>query len=326
MDQTLIAGRYEIRDLPGPGIGGTAFVATDRRLGRPVALKLIGRPGIGRPGIERPGPADATAEEVLHRALREARIAGRLSHPNILAVLDTGHCPDYAWIAHELPGGESLEAALERDGPAASAEAARIMDEILDALETVHVRGIVHGALQPGNILLADAPAHAWNGAAGPRFGQARLTDFGLARLGQSGWQPLGPIPGLLPPGAIPAPEQLRGEPGDHRADIWAAGILFHQLLTGAKPLAGPPVVPADLAEDPPAIDRPGLPAGFARIIARALATRPEDRFPDAESMAAAIRVAALPPATAIPCRYQPQGHPLGPTPGLIGFLRRKRA
>lgn len=263
MDQTLIAGRYEIHGLAGPGFGGQAFAAMDRRLGRPVMLDLIRRPGC------------EDAEDRLRRALREARIAGRLAHPNILAVLDTGLAPDYAWVAHAASGGETLAAALRRNGPASVAEAARIMDEILDALAVVHTRGICHLALRPATILLTTG------GRPQPRFGQAQVTGFGLARLDAR----------------HPCPVRSRGAAPDHRADIRAAGILFRQLLTGAA--------------EP---ERTVLPPAFARIIARALAEPPEDRFPDADSMAWAIRVAALPAGAALPGLPLPPG-PIG-SPG----------
>ena len=305
MDETLIAGRYEVRDLLGRGAGGTVLAAMDRRLRRMVALKLIRRPGLAEPA----------AREALERALREAQHAGRLSHPNILAVHDAGRCPDYAWIVHELAIGETLKAALERGGPPALPETVRIMAEVLSGLAAAHARGIVHRNVQPRTILLVERPS----GSPDPGLGRVRLTDFGIARLAEAGLGVHGQAPPT--PGSL-APEQLRGAPVDHRVDLWGAGILLYQLLTGARPFEGAPVsimqAILEAAVPPPSLCAPGLPPGFDAVIARALAKRPGDRFPDAESMAEAIRVAAMPPGPPAVRRHHPQG--------LMGFLRRKRA
>lgn len=301
MDETLIAGRYEIRDLLGRGAGGTVLAAMDRQLCRLVALKLI----------RRPGPAEPEAREALQRALREAQLAGRLSHPNILAVHEAGTCPDYAWIVHELVVGETLRTALEREGPPPLPEVVRIMGEVLAGLAAAHARGIVHREVKTQTILLVERP--------GPGLGRVRLTDFGIARLAEAGLAVHGqapPTPGNL------APEQLRGAPVDHRVDLWGAGIVLYQLLTGGPPFEGAPVsvmqAILEAAVPPPSLRAPGLPLGFDAVIARALAKCPGDRFADAESMAKAIRVAAMPPSLPVPRRSHPQG--------LMGFLRRKRA
>lgn len=306
MDETLIAGRYEIRDLLCRGAGGTVLAAMDRLLGRLVAVKLIRRPGLD----------DPAAIDALHRALQDAQIAGRLSHPAILAVHETGKCPDYAWVAQELVQGETLQAAIDRDGPQPLAEVARIMDELLGGLGAAHARGIVHGDLKAGTIMLA---AHQGAGMAdAPRLGLGRvkLGDFGIARLVQAGPAVNGPAAGL------PAPEHLRGEAIDHRADIWAAGILLHQLLTAERPWEGAPValLQAILECEPPAASRrcQGLPPMLDGVVARALAKQPADRFQTVADMADAIRVAVMPATLPALRRTHPQG--------LIGFLRRKRA
>lgn len=301
MDETLIAGRYEIRDLLGRGAGGTVLAAMDRQLRRPVALKLIRRPGLAEPA----------AGEVLQWALQEAQLAGRLSHPNILAVHDAGRCPDYAWMVHELVIGETLKTALEREGPPPLPEVGRIMGEVLAGLAAAHARGIIHRDVKPQTILLVERP--------GPGLGRVRLTDFGIARLAEAGLAVHGQAPPT--PGSL-APEQLRGAPVDHRVDLWGAGVLLYQLLTGGQPFEGAPVsvmqAILEAAVPRPSLRVPGLPPAFDAVIARALAKRPGDRFADAESMAEAIRVAVLPPGLPAMRRSHPHG--------LIGFLRRKRA
>ncbi|RYJ03209.1 MAG: serine/threonine protein kinase, partial [Acetobacteraceae bacterium] len=231
--------------------------------------------------------------------------------PNILAVHDAGRCTDYAWIVHELVIGETLKAAIERDGAPALPEAVRIMGELLAALAAAHARGIVHRDVKTQTILLLERP--------GPGLGRVLLTDFGTARLAEAGLAIHGQAPPT--PGSL-APEQLRGAPVDHRVDLWGAGIVLYQLLTGTQPFEGAPVsVMQAILEDKvplPSLRSPGLLPGFDAVIARALAKRPGDRFADAESMAEAIRVAAMPPSVPATRRSHPQG--------LIGFLRRKRA
>jgi serine/threonine-protein kinase len=300
MDMTLIAGRYGIRDLLGSGAGGTVLEAMDHRLGRLVALKLI----------RRPAADDPDAEEALRRARQEAQAAGRLSHPGIVAVHDVGQGPDYAWIVLELVIGETLQAALRRDGPPPLEEAVRIMTELLAALGAAHARGIIHRDVKPANILLAVGPEPGW--------GQVRLTDFGIARLDEAGLTLHGQMLGT--PSAM-APEQVRGEVADERADLWAAGVVLYQLLTGARPFEGAPIaiMQAILNQEPPppAARAAGVPPAMDAVIARALAKRREDRFPDAAAMAEAIRLAARPDREPAPRRTHSQG--------FFGLLRRGR-
>jgi serine/threonine-protein kinase len=300
MDMPLIAGRYAIRDLLGSGAGGTVLEAMDHRLGRLVALKLI----------RRPAADDPDAEEALRRARQEAQAAGRLSHPGIVAVHDVGQGPDYAWIVLELVIGETLQAALRRDGPPPLEEAVRIMTELLAALGAAHARGIIHRDVKPANILLAVGPEPGW--------GQVRLTDFGIARLDEAGLTLHGQMLGT--PSAM-APEQVRGEVADERADLWAAGVVLYQLLTGARPFEGAPIaiMQAILNQEPPppAARAAGVPPAMDAVIARALAKRREDRFPDAAAMAEAIRLAARPDREPAPRRTHSQG--------FFGLLRRGR-
>lgn len=262
MEETLIAGRFAPRDLLGQGACGTVLEAMDLRLRRLVALKLIRQGGID------PG-----------RIAAEARAAARLIHPNIVAIHDAGDGPDYAWIAMDLVIGEPLSARLAREGRLPPAEAGRIALQLLDALGHAHGRGVVHRDVKPANILLAADS------------GDLRLGDFGLAQLGHGDPEEAG---GLYGSPAWMAPEQVRGEAVDHRADLWAAGVVLYEALTGRRPFEGrmPAVLNAILETEPPPPSRaaPGLDPGWNRVLARALAKSPEARFANAAAMARAVQ------------------------------------
>ena len=147
-------------------------------------------------------------------------------------------------------------------------EAVRIMGEVLAGLAAAHTRGIVHRDVKTRTILLVERP--------GPGLGRVRLTDFGIARLAEAGLAIHGQAPPT--PGSL-SPEQLRGAPVDHRVDLWGAGIVLYQLLTGTQPFEGASVsVMQAIMEDtvpPPSHRSPGLLPGFDAVIARALAKRP---------------------------------------------------
>ncbi|MDB5376925.1 MAG: serine/threonine protein kinase [Rubritepida sp.] len=265
MEDTLIAGRFAPRDLLGQGACGTVLEAMDLRLRRLVALKLIRRGGID--------PA---------RIAAEARAAARLIHPNIVAIHDAGDGPDFAWIAMDLVIGEPLSALLAREERLPPAEAGRIALQLLDALGHAHGRGVVHRDVKPANILLAlDS---------GGGIGDVRLGDFGLAQLGHGDPDEAGALYGTP---AWMAPEQVRGEPLDPRADLWAAGVVLYEALTGRRPFQGrmSAVLKSILETEPPPPSRvtQGLDPAWDQVLAHALAKSPEARFADAAAMSRAI-------------------------------------
>ncbi|MBL6458644.1 protein kinase [Belnapia sp. T6] len=264
--------RYEIGQRLGEGAAGVVYDALDRNLGRRVAIKLVRRPLGGGP----------SPDSAFGRLRVEAQAVGRLSHPHIVAVFDRGESSEAAWIIMELVDGESLEALLDRDAWFPLAEAARIMEQLLSALAHSHAQGVVHRDVKPANIMLA-------------RDRQVKLVDFGVA---QAGGCPAGTLTGtVLGTPSHMAPEQVRGEPTDYRADIWAAGVVLYRLLTRAKPFAGDlsAVTYRILHLDPPAPSqvRGAAVAAFDPVLGTALAKRPEDRYQSAASFAAAIREAA---------------------------------
>jgi hypothetical protein len=271
-----LSGKYEARGTLGAGAMGTVVEAFDRMIERRVAVKLVKLPGGG----------DAEAEEAHARFRREAQAAGRLSHPNIVGVYDYGENADTAWIVMEMVEGGSLKSIIDRGDRMPVAEVVRLMEEILSALAYSHGRGVVHRDIKPANIMLA-----------GDR--SVKIADFGIARIENSSMTQVGTVMGTP---AYMAPEQLRGEAVDARADIWAAGVVLYQLLTGEKPFEGnyTALMHRVLNTEPPPPSQLAVsaPRGFDAVLARALAKRPDDRFPSASAFAEAIRNAGSAEAT----------------------------
>ena len=269
-------GKYEIRGRLGAGAMGTVFDAFDPVIERRAALKTV----------RRPAPDDPDGAEAMGRFKREAQAAGRLNHPHIVAVYDYGEDAQAAWIAMELVEGGTLKDPLDRGDRFPLAQTLRIMEQVLAALDYSHRRGVVHRDIKPANIMLtAD--------------GQVKIADFGIARIENSAMTQVGTIMGTP---AYMAPEQLRGEAVDSRADIWAAGVVLYQLLTGEKPFAGgySSVQHKALNTEPtpPSALSVTAPRAFDGVIARAMAKRPDDRFATADAFAEALRgamVAAVP-------------------------------
>ena len=287
-----IEAKYELRGTLGSGAMGTVYDAMDRIIERRAAIKVV----------RRPPPDDPEAEEAHARFRREAQAAGRLSHPSIVGVYDYGENAESAWIVMELVEGGSLKARLDRGERFPIPEIVRVMDQMLAALAYSHGRGVVHRDIKPANIMLtAD--------------GAVKLADFGIARLENSSMTQVGTVMGTP---SYMAPEQLRGETVDARADIWAAGVVLYQLLTGEKPFDGgfSAVMHKALNTEPPPPSQLSVtaPRAFDAVVARALAKRPDDRFPTATAFAEAIRAAAAAPAA------EPDSFAgAGPLPGLDG-------
>lgn len=264
-------GKYEIRGRLGAGAMGTVLDALDPVIERRAALKIIPRPATD----------DAEGQEGLARFKREAQAAGRLNHPNIVAVYDYGEDAERAWIAMELVEGGTLKQILDRGERLPLAETLRVMGQMLAGLDYSHKRGVVHRDIKPANLMLTSD-------------GQVKIADFGIARIENSSMTQVGTVMGTP---SYMAPEQLRGETVDARADIWASGVLLYQLLTGEKPFEGGYASvlhkALNLEPTPPSAISVTAPRGFDAVIAKAMAKRPEDRFQSAGAFAAAIGAAA---------------------------------
>jgi serine/threonine-protein kinase len=273
----LIAGRYRLGPVIGRGGMATIHRATDVRLDRQVAVKLL------RPDVS----ADA---DLAQRFRREALAATVLRHPNIVACLDTGTDDGQPFLVMDLVEGEDLAARLKRGGRLAPHAVARIGLDIARGLGVAHVRGIVHRDIKPGNILLAAD-------------GRAMVTDFGIARLAVD---VEAAVPGTTL-GSVHyfSPEQARGTTTTPASDVYGVGLVLYEALTGARAWTGESTDAIALARvgspaPSPRAVRPEVPAALDAVVVRALSPDPADRYPNGVSLAAALEpiVAATDPTT----------------------------
>jgi non-specific serine/threonine protein kinase len=261
-------GHYAIARKLGQGGMGVVYAAHDERLQRTVALKTMKTPA-----------GDDSARQ---RFWREARSAASVNHPNICQIYEIGEDGGELFIAMELLEGESLADRLRR-GPMSVSDTLPVALGILAALAELHARGIVHRDLKPSNVFLT-------------RHG-VKLLDFGLARPGVDASTLL--LTGLTEVGTVVgtprymAPEQVKGEPVDHRCDLFAAGTIVFEMLAGRPAFDGGTAVEvlhATLHEQPPALTGSPAVAAIDRVIRRALSKRPADRPSAAEAMAEELR------------------------------------
>jgi serine/threonine-protein kinase len=270
-------GKYQIRGVLGRGAMGTVYDGWDPVIGRRVAIKTV----------RLLDHSDPEAQEGLERFKREAQAAGRLSHPNIVGVYDYGETEETAYIVMEFVEGQSLKERLDARERFAVAETVRIMEQILAGLQFSHDSGVVHRDIKPGNVMLAKG-------------GRVKLADFGIARIESSVMTQDGTMLGTP---AYMSPEQLMAQAVDARSDLYAAGVVLYQLLTGERPFEGglTAIIHKALNTVPP---RPSeisvtAPAALDAVVARAMSKRPSDRYPDADAFARALRDAFEAPAPA---------------------------
>jgi serine/threonine-protein kinase len=272
-------GKYEIRSELGSGAMGVVYEGWDPGICRRVAIKTV-----------KPDQLDRSeASDVLTRFQREAQAAGRLTHPNIVAIYEYGEEPDpaggpgTAFIAMEFVSGRELKDHFDNDERFPLAEMQRIMLELLDALGHAHKNGIVHRDIKPANIiLLAD--------------GTAKVADFGIARIESSNLTQAGSVLGTP---SYMSPEQFMGQTVDGRSDLFSAGVILYQFLTGDKPFTGTltTIMHKVLKEEPPPPSELNVqvPRPFDALIKKALAKRPDERFQSAQEFARALQAACTP-------------------------------
>ncbi|HJS26110.1 MAG TPA: protein kinase [Actinomycetota bacterium] len=262
-----IAG-YRIESEIGRGGMGVVYLATQVFPERKVALKLL-------------SPDLAADPAFRERFVHESNAAASTEHPNIVPVYAAGESDGQLYLAMRFVEGTDLHTLLEREGPLQPERAAKVCAEIADALEAAHERGLIHRDVKPGNVLL-DVRERAY------------LTDFGLTRRTRidTGITKTGQFMGTVD---YVAPEQIRGEVLDGRADVYSLGCVLYECLTGTPPFRRDSEVAtmyAHLEEAPP---RPssvanGVPRELDATVARSMATRPEERFATAGEMARALR------------------------------------
>ncbi|MBA5687854.1 serine/threonine-protein kinase [Rugamonas apoptosis] len=265
-------GKYRIDGKLGSGAMGVVYRAYDDDIARVVALKTI-----------RVELLDGhSGAELVARFRNEAQASGRLVHPNIVAVYDYGEADGVTYIAMEYVDGRPLNDFLTPEVPMDLSACVACMSQLLAALDYAHARGVVHRDIKPANLLITPTA-------------QVKITDFGVAKIESSTLTQVGDVIGTP---SYMSPEQFRGERVDGRSDIFAAGILLYQMLTGARPFTGAASVVMhqilNTMPSPPSERHAGLHPAFDAVLARALAKRVEDRFQTARGFLTALTDAHL--------------------------------
>jgi serine/threonine-protein kinase len=263
-------GKYEITGELGRGAMGTVYRGRDPVINRDVALKVLRKSALD--------PEDAPS--LLERFKREAQAAGKLNHPNIVAIYEYGEDDDYAFIAMECVPGKSLRDHLQAGYRPELRHFPDILAQLLEGLEYSHSRGVVHRDIKPANVLISE-------------MGVAKISDFGIARLEQSHLTMMGEVLGT--PFYMP-PEQFNGESVDERSDIYSAGVIVFEVLTGQRPFEGTTasLVRKVLGEVPPTPSsiEPRLSPALDRVILQALAKKPQNRYSSARAFLHALQAA----------------------------------
>ncbi len=263
---------YRLEQVLGRGGMGVVYVAYDERLGRRVALKLI-------------APELVADTRLRARFLAESKLAASLDHPNVVPVYEAGEADGVLFLAMQLVEGRDLRAVLLARGVMQPDRAVPIVAQVASALSAAHTKGLVHRDVKPSNILLTT-------GATGDH---AYLSDFGLCKAADTKvevtvtGQTLGTVDYM-------APEQIRGEQVDGRADIYALACVAFQCMNGLPPFVGGDmaVMVGHLEQEPPPLraDRT-----INQVLQRALAKLPDDRWPTADALAGALQAAHTTPA-----------------------------
>jgi len=265
-------GKYEIQGVLGKGAMGVVYKGYDPNIDRVVAIKTVRRDLVD---------ADI-AVEFMSRFKNEARAAGRLHHPNIVGVYEYGEEDVVAYIAMEFVEGAGLREYLNRKARFEFGQLVGIMSQLLRALDFAHGKGVVHRDIKPANLILT------------PR-GELKVADFGIARIDLSELTMAGTVIGTP---SYMSPEQCKGMPSDHRSDLFSAGVVFYELLTGEKPFVGSvETISHKILHDEPRapsqVSALPLPPGIDALLATALAKAPDARFKNAWTFHQALQKAA---------------------------------
>jgi serine/threonine-protein kinase len=305
-------GAYEVRGELGRGGMGVVYLGFDPRLDREVAIKML--------------PTELAQDAVAReRFVNEARSAARLQHPNILPVYDVGEVDGRPYLVMLRVHGADLATRLTTRGRWTVAEAEPLLRQLSAAIDTAHAHGVVHRDIKPENVLIEDG-------------GQAMLTDFGIARVSDSGGRGLTRTGMILGTPEYMSPEQAAGHAIDHRADLYSLGVLVYRLLTGAVPFTGDTAISVALQHlREPAPDpcqaAPELSPGAAAAVLRMLAKQPADRYDTACQFVEALvsgtetftgRQTPLSPAAPTPALTAPPAVPTraqGALPALVVLL-----
>jgi len=264
-------GNYVLSDQIGRGGMGVVYRATHVHLGREVALKIL-------------APELTGSEDFRKRFLRESRLAASLDHPNAIAVYDAGEADGTLYIAMRYVPGSDLTKFLKENAPLESATALSMLDQVGAALDAAHELGLIHRDVKPANVLLAS--------------GNCYLTDFGITKqAGATEASALTKTGQFLGTIGYVAPEQIKGQEVDGRADIYALTCILYECLTGSRPFPKDSelaVISAHLLEPPPrpTESRPELPEAIDAVVAKGMAKSAADRYPTCSELMAAAREA----------------------------------
>lgn len=285
-----LANRYTVRTPIGEGAFSVTYLAVDNSLQRDVAIKVLREQYAAHKGFDT-------------RFEREARAAGRISHPNVISVYDYGRHGGVPYIVMQYVDGPNLKEYVREEGPLTVEESINFARQILDGLAVIHDTGIIHRDVKPQNVLIDDGL-------------QAKITDFGVAFITVD--------PGLTETGmavgtaAYMAPEQASGEMVGPQSDLYAVGVILYELLTGRLPFPGENPVQVmyrhvnEMPNPPRALNR-SVPLAVEAVVLKALAKDPQDRYPDARTM----REALINPGSAMAeTRATPVVHAHVPAPG----------
>jgi len=265
-------GKYEIQSVLGKGAMGVVYKAFDPHIERTVAIKTV-RKDLVDPEV---------AAQFMARFKNEARAAGRLHHPNIVGIYEYGEDERVAFIAMEYVDGTGLREYLNRKARFELGQLVAIATQLLQALEFAHARGVVHRDIKPANLILASG-------------GVLKVADFGIARIDTSSLTMTGMVMGTP---SYMSPEQCQGRDSDHRTDLFSAGVVLYELLTGERPFTGSPeLIAYKICHEAPKpasqVTALALPPSLDDVLDTALAKSPELRFQNALAFRNALQVAA---------------------------------
>ncbi len=262
---------------------GIVYEGFDPFIERTVAIKTIQKSMIDK----------SESQEILGRFRREAQAAGRLTHPNIVSVYEYGEDGDVAFIAMEFIVGIELKEHFDKTIRFQISDSAKIMTQLLDALEYSHARGVVHRDIKPSNILITTD-------------GQVKIADFGIAKIESSELTQVGTVLGTP---SYMSPEQFMGQAADRRSDIYSAGVILYQFLTGERPFTGSNMTMImhkvmNQAPIPPVEFNPDIPEALQEVVKKAMSKQPEDRFQTAAEFMKALKLAVESSASASQTSY----------------------
>jgi serine/threonine-protein kinase len=263
-------GRYEIIDELGHGAMGSVFRARDPSMDRIVALKTILAVAL----------ASDQGAEYRQRFYREARAAGALAHPGIVAVFDVGEHEGVPFLVMEFVRGHTLDFAMKKGERASLERVCEIGEQIAEALGYAHRNGVIHRDIKPANILLTSREAYGTE--------RPKITDFGVAKLAAGGVTTTGQMLGT--PAFMP-PEQFTGVPIDGRADLFSLGVILYWMATGEQPFPGETMSAVSYKvvhtePVPPAKLNPAIPPQLESVILKCLEKNPANRYQTGEELA----------------------------------------